>query len=219
MLVVGLCRDLALLIPNYSSHAYTTAWEGSLPILLLAQSVAAIALYRAIADLYPRIGQFALWLFNAALALTALVCVALVPNELAHISRGEAALRTMILLQRWIASELAGGMILAGLFLARFPRPARKLPTNLITHAALLTGYFSVTAALMLFENLAPLGTQSVLEQLELATVIALYATWAFRLSRAGRASESWPALATDAAHALYERERRTRELYAGAAK
>ena len=219
MLLVGLCRDLGLLLPAYTTHAYTVAWEATLPMLLAAQAVAAIGLYRAIAKLYPRIGRFAVYLFAGALGLTACACVGLLPAELGHMTTREAVLRTAFLLQRWIASELAGGLLLAVLFLSRFPCPVRRLPRNLVWHASLLTTYFTLTAALMLFENLAPLGAQAVLEQCEFAAVIGLYVAWTFALSPGGERSELWQPVEPGVIAAAVERERATCALYLGTAK
>lgn len=213
MLAVGLGRDLALLLPHYGTHGYALAWEITLPVLMVAQACAAVSLYRAITDLYPRIGRFAVYLFGGALLLTAIVCIGLLPWELTRMREREAILRLAILLQRWIASEIAGGLLLAVLFLARFPRPAKRLPRNLVLHAVWLATYFAATAALMLFENLAPLGAHVVLEQLELALVIVLYGLWAACLSAAGQASEPWTAIAPEVTTLVEARERATRKL------
>jgi hypothetical protein len=72
---------------------------------------------------------------------------------------------------------------------------------------------------LMLGENLAPLGAQATLEQLHFVIVIGLYVTWSCCLSSAGNQVEAWPDISSETQSAIFERDRATRALYAGAVK
>ncbi len=193
MLGVVLVRDGVMSIPRYNTHAYTVAWEWSLPILLAAQIWAGLDTLKAVARLYPKIGNFAVRLFLLCLAITAVVCCLGLPLELHRLKGQEALLRTLFLLQRSVDSWMAGTLILVAVFFARFPAPLKQPPRNLVLHSILLSAYFSGYGLLFFAENLAPLGGISFFEHLQIVLLVLLYAVWATCLSRRGETSEPWP--------------------------
>jgi hypothetical protein len=191
-LLVDLARDLALLLPPYDSHPYTLIWEATLPVLLLAQIGAGVATYAAITELYPKIGPFAVKLFAACLILACLAGLVLLPFEVKRIGADEAPVRVFILVQRWVATLLAGGLVLAVLFLARFPRPLKKMPRNIMTHTACIALYFASYALLYAIKNLKSMHGAQWAAQGQLGFVCVLYLAWTVGLSKAGQASEPW---------------------------
>jgi hypothetical protein len=194
MLAVGLLRDLILLLPSdYRSHSYALAWEITLPFLLLAQAVAALATYAAIASLYAKIGAFAVRLFQGALGATAIGCCIGLPFETRHIAGVEASVRSLFLLDRWMNSLMAGGLILAIIYLARFPRPLRVMPSNLMLHTTLLSAYCALYSIVPFVLNLLPLGQALSVQVVLLAAVLALYVSWTIGLSAKGERTEAWP--------------------------
>jgi len=195
MLGIVLVRDVVMSIPRYNTHAYTVAWEWSLPVLLAAQIWAGLDALIAVARLYPKIGNFAVKLFLVCLVITAAACCLGLPLELHRLNGQEAALRTLFLLQRWVDSSIAGTLLLVALFFARFPAPLKQPPRNLILHTVLLSAYFGSYALLFFAENLAPLGAMASLERLQFSLVVLLYAAWAICLSKRGQTSQPWPEL------------------------
>ena len=196
MLAVGFVRDLILLLPShYSSHSYALAWGLTLPVLLLAQAAAAISTYAAIASLYAKIGSFAVRLFQSAFVVSAVCCCAGLPFETRRMVGGELWVRSFFLLDRWINTLLIGGLVLAIFYLARFPRPLKRLPSNLVLHTTLLCSYFGLYSIVPFVLNLVPIGAALWVQVALLAAVLALYATWAVRLSAGGENREPWPEL------------------------
>lgn len=182
-------------IPRYDTHAYTVAWEWSLPVLLAAQIWAGFDALKAVTRLYPKIGKFAVKLFLVCLAITATVCCFGLPLELHRLTGQEAALRTLFLLQRWVDSSIAGTLVLVAGFFVRFPAPLKQPPRNLVLHIAFLSAYFCSYALLFFAENLAPLGAIASIERSQFIVVVLLYAAWAICLSKRGQTSEPWPQL------------------------
>lgn len=194
MLGVGVLRDLILLLPSdYRSHSYALAWEITLPFLLLAQASAAVETYAAIASLYAKIGTFAVRLFRGALVATALACCLGLPFETRQIAGVESTVRSLFLLDRWMNSLMAGGLILAVAYLARYPRPLKVMPRNLVLHTTLLCTYFVLYSIVPFVLNLIPLGQGLWVQVLLFAAVLALYASWIAGLSAEGERSEAWP--------------------------
>lgn len=192
---VGLARDLVLLVPGYTTHLFTQLWEVTLPVLLLSQIGAGVSTYRAIASLYPKIGRFAAWLFGACLLAACAAGLALLPLEVKRIGAAEAELRVLFLVQRWVATLLAGGLTLAVLFLARFPAPLRRMPTNIGVHTICIAVYFTSYAILYTLENTKALGGVAWAEVAQLGLVVLMYGIWTMKLSAAGQVSERWPEL------------------------
>ena len=193
-LLINILRDLALLKPNYETHAYAVLWEETLPILLLAQIVAGIENYYAIANLYPGIGNFARRLFFACITAALIAGLLILPIELHRLGAEEPQLRMLFLSQRWTASLLAGALLMAVLFLSRYPAPLKRMPRNIRVHTACLALYFTSYAVLYTLENMAPLGSMVWAELGQLALVVLIYAAWTAGLARAGQESEPWPA-------------------------
>ena len=195
MLATSLARDIALYKIPYTSHAYAVAWEATLPLLLTTHAYAAVSGYRAIAQLYPKIGRFAVRLFVACLVIAALACCGTLPWEITRVGGNQAFIRAMFLLYRGIDGLAAGALILACGFFRHFPKPMKQMPSNLMRHTGLLASYFATSCMLFLVENLAPLGATVVLERLHFALVGIIYATWTFGLSVKGEESEPWEML------------------------
>jgi hypothetical protein len=196
MLGFGFLRDLVLLVPsNYSSHSYALAWAFTLPLLLLAQAAAAVSAYAAIAGLYANIGHFAVRLFQGTLGMTALFCCVGLPFETRHMVGDEIWVRSLFLFDRWMNSLMAGGLVLAIAYLARFPRPLKVMPSNLVLHATLLSAYFGLYSIVPFVLNLVPLGGALWVQVALLASVLVLYAVWTARLSTEGQRREAWPKL------------------------
>lgn len=193
MLAVVLARDGVMSIPRYDSHAYTVAWEWSLPVLLSAQIWAGLETLKTVARLYPKIGRFAVRLFLVCLAITAVVCCLGLPLELHRLKGEELILRSLFLLQRWVDSSIGGTLVLVALFFARFPAPLKQPPRNLVMHTVLLSAYFGSYALLFFIENLAPLGAIASIERSQFTLVVLLYAAWVFCLSQSGQRSQPWP--------------------------
>lgn len=206
MLFTGLLRDLALLSVNRNTHAYTVAWEVTLPILLLAHAWAVMSTYRAIAHLYPGIGQFAELLFASCLVISAMFCFAGLGWEMRRIGGAEAVLRSVFLLYQWVDGLAAGGLLLASTFFLRLPAPRKRLPLNLIRHICLLAAYFTSYALTCFAKNLSPLGL-TAWEYAHFTILIALYTGWALGVSAAGEQSEPWPGLSPEVAAQLNKRE------------
>ncbi len=193
MLGVVLLRDAMLFVPGYSTHSYAVIWEWTLPPLLAAQAWCGLDALKAVARLYPKIGNFAVRLFLACLAITTVICCLGLPFEVHRLAGGEALLRALFLLQRWVDSWIAGTLILVAVFFARFPAPLKRPPRNLVIHTVLLSIYFGGYAVLFFAENLAPLGAVELLEQLQFVLIVLLYGVWAICLSQNGERSEPWP--------------------------
>ena len=193
LLAAALLRDSLLAVIPYDSHAYTVAWEATLPFLLAAHCFASSSAYRSVAGLYPKIGRFAVWLFTASLAIAAVCCFATLPWEAARIGGNEALLRSLFLLHRWIDGLAAGGLVFACLLLSRFPAPLRRMPANLTRHIQLLACYFAIYSAVCLVENLAPIGAAVWMERATFCIVAILYGGWTFGLSAAGERVDRWP--------------------------
>jgi hypothetical protein len=206
-------RDLALFFIPVNSRTYTSAWEFSLPLVLLSQGYAGIACYRAIAGLYPRIGSFAIKLFAAALALTALLCLAGLPVELRN-WHTDPIFRSLIVCYRWIDTLLAGGLVLATAFLARFPAPLKKLPANLFRHTALLAGYFAVYA----ITAFLPIERFSQTYPIRSTLVCLLYAAWTVALTKRGEECEVWLGIDSETATWVDRRNAQAELLYQQAA-
>ncbi len=183
-------RDLLLAsVPLYSMK-YTWIWEATLPAIFITQAVSGVACYRAITRLYPQIGSFATKLFAVAILVTALISLSGLPHELAQLRTAPVFL-SLLICYRLVDTLLAGGLVLAVAFLAYFPSPLRKLPSNIIRHTVLLAAYFSVYA----IANLMPLAQQRLIDEIRMAVICALYLAWAVGLSAAGEVAEAWPAL------------------------
>jgi hypothetical protein len=193
MLGVVLVRDVVLSVPSYDSHAYTLVWEWTLPAILVAQVWVGLDTLKAVARLYPKIGNFAIRLFSVCLAITVAICCLGLPFELHRLQGSESLLRTLFLLHRSVDSWIAGTLILVAIFFARFPAPLKQPPRNLVLHTTLLSLYFGGYAILFFAENLAPLGAVAFLEHLQFIVIALLYAVWAACLSKRGEATEPWP--------------------------
>jgi hypothetical protein len=205
-LVIGILRDLILLRPNYQTHAYTVLWESTLPMLLFGQVIAGLATYQAIAELYPKIGRFAVRLFAACLLVACLGCLAFLPLEMRRIGAEEAQLRVLFLIQRWVASILVGGLLLAVVFLSRYPAPLKRMPRNISVHTACIAAYFAAYAILYELENL------------QLATLCGIYVVWIVGLSQKGEVREPWPELDPAVKMLLDRRYHRAKQLLRQAA-
>lgn len=197
LLLVSILRDITLSRITYDSHTYAVAWEAFLPALLLSHAWAAFAAYRAVVNLYPHIGRFAVWLFAGALLVAALLCLGTLPWELRRIDgdANELLIRSMFLLYRWVDGLAAGGLILACGFLRLFPRPLKRMPANLALHTVLLAAYFGAGCLLFFAENLSTLGAVPWLERAHFGFVALLYARWTLKLSAEGEEQEPWPGL------------------------
>lgn len=206
MLAVGLLRDFALLITPFTSHAYAVVWEITLVPVLAAQISATVLTLRSVSKLYPKISSFASKLFSVFAAVTALSCCASLYFETRFLGGREAILRSFFLLGRWTHSLLAGTLILTMIFFACFPSPLRKRPANLFRHTLLLSLYFSTNAFYFLSENLAPLGSAAVLEQIRSLLIVALYIAWICLLSRTGDRTEQWPQIEPSVIEAIEQR-------------
>lgn len=193
MLGVIVLRDVAVSIPPYTSPAYSAVWALTLPFLLVAHVWAALETLRAVAQLYPKIGNFAVRLFFACLIATIVVCCLGLPFELHRMTGQERLLREVFLVHRSVDSWVAGTLLLVAAFFARFPAPLKQPPRNLVLHTMLLTCYFGGYGVLFFAENLAQLGAVAVVERLQLSFVVVLYAIWAIGLSARGQQSEPWP--------------------------
>lgn len=193
MLTVVLLRDAALSIPSYYTHTYALIWEWSLPALLAAQIWAGFDTLRAVAQLYPKIGDFAARIFLICLSITVIACCVTLPFELHRVAGEETALRTLFLLHRCVDGWMAGTLTLVAIFFARFPAPLKQPPRNLVMHTVLLSTYFGGYAILFVSENLAPLGAVAALERVQFILIVLLYSVWACGLSRRGEKSEPWP--------------------------
>ncbi len=195
MLLIVLLRDLLLLIPRYYTHAYAVLWECSLPTLLAAQIWAALDTLRAVARLYPKMGNFVIRIFFVCLLITVIVCCVSLPFELRRLTGDEAVLRTFFLVHRCVDGWIGGTLILLALFFARSPAPLNQPPHNLVLHTVLLSIYFSGYGILFAAENLARLGSVAILERIQVMLVLLLYGAWAVGLSKSGEKSEAWPQL------------------------
>jgi hypothetical protein len=195
MLLVGIARDGILHLTPYDTHQYALAWEITLAPLLLTHVWAALATYRRLAGLYPKIGSFATWLFAACVAVAVILCCTLTPFETPRIAGNELILRTMFLLHRWVDTLCAGALLLAVLFLSRLPSPMKHPPRNVLLHTCFLSAYFGIYALTYFAENLAPLGAAVWIERAQLVMVCMLYGGWAYSLSAAGEEGESWPGI------------------------
>lgn len=215
MLAVSISREIWLLTVPIEDRSYTLIWLGTLPLVLAAQGYAAIGIFRSIAGLYSGIGKFAILLFGLSLTLAALAgCLAL-PIELLKIGLGkESILRWSFLLVRSTNSLIAGGMVIAVAFLARLPRPKRKLPANLVLHTILFTTYFSANALLFFAENLFKLGSAVVPNEIFLIFVSLLYLGWCLGLSKKGEEAQAWPGLPAEVTDYIEEKDRRLLQLY-----
>jgi hypothetical protein len=195
MLALTLFRDMLLATVPYDTHAYTTDWCLTTRFLLVSHACAGLAVYRAIGRLYPKIGAFAAGLFAGCLLIASALTLGTLWWETRDISGQEFLLRSTFLLWRWVDGITAGALALAVVFLARFPRPLKRMPSNLTWHAALLAAYFASSSLLYLCENLTPLGQSVTLERIDFTLVAVLYSAWTLALSRAGETSEPWPQL------------------------
>lgn len=193
MLGVVLARDAIVSIPRYDSHAYTIAWECTLPALLVAQIWAGLETLLGVARLYPKFGKFVVRLYLSCLAISVIICCLSLPFELHRLIGAETLLRGFFLLQRCIDSWIAGTLLLVSVFLARSPAPSKKPPRNLVLHTFLLTAYFGGYAVLFMVENLTALGGAAVFERAQFVLIVLVYAAWAGGLSNEGTRSEPWP--------------------------
>ncbi|MGH9582858.1 MAG: hypothetical protein ACRD4O_07985 [Bryobacteraceae bacterium] len=193
MLGMVLARDIVVSIPRYDTHAYTLAWEWTLPPLLVSQLWAGLDTLRAVARLYPKFGNFAIRLYLACLAISIAACSLTLPFELRYLSGNETVLRAFFLLQRCIDSWIAGTLMLVAVFLACSSAPSRKPPRNLVLNTILLAIYFAGYAVLFMIENLTTLGGAVIAEHAQFILVILVYAAWAAALSKNGARGEPWP--------------------------
>lgn len=193
MMIVVLWRDAVVSIPRYDSHAYTLAWEWTLPVLLIAQAWAGLDTLSAVARLYRTFGNFVIRLYLLCLAISVTICGLSLPLELRYVTRGEAELRSLFLLQRCVDSWIALTLILVCVFLGCFTAPSKKPSRNLVLHTILLSAYFASYAALFVVENLTALGGAVMIERAQFVLVVLLYAGWAAGLSKQGAESEPWP--------------------------
>jgi hypothetical protein len=193
MMIVVLWRDAVVSIPSYDSHAYTVAWEWTLPVLLIAQACAGLDTLNAVERLYRTFGRLVIRLYLFCLAISLLISGAALPFELRRVTSEEAQLRSLFLLQRCVDSWIALTLILVSLFLARFTAPSKKPSRNLVLHTILLSAYFAGYAALFIAENLTALGGAVILERVQFVLVVLLYASWAAGISKQGAESEPWP--------------------------
>lgn len=208
MIGMALLRDVLMLFFRYDTHAYALAWECSLIPLLVLQCWTASDCLKSIALLYPKIGHFAVRLFWISLGTTIVLCCSGLPFEVRHIAGNEGMLRALFLLQRWIASLIAGSLLLTVVFFLHFPLPAKRLPYNLVVHVLFLIVYFTGYGALFFAENVAPLGAIVALERVQLSLVVVLYALWVICLSSNGSTSEAWPRLDTEVVELVQARNR-----------
>lgn len=195
MLVVGIARDVVLMNAPFESRLYSQLWAATLPLALVSQAVAALGTYAAIARLYPKLGRFGVGVFLGALVLTAVASCIVVPFETRRMTGGETMLRTLFALDRWIHTLIAGALLLAVAFLARYPRPLKRMPRNLVVHTWLLSAFFSVYAVLPFVLNLVPLGGAPAAQAIASLLVLAICVGWIFGLSAEGEATEPWPAV------------------------
>ncbi len=195
MLLIVLLRDLILLIPRYYTHAYAVLWECSLPALLAAQIWVALDTLRAVARLYPKMGNLVIRIFLICLIITVIVCCVTLPFELRRLMGDETVLRAFFLVHRSVDAWIGGTLILVAFFFARSPAPLKQPPRNLVLHTVLLSIYFSGYGILFAAENLARLGSVAALERIQVMLVVLLYTAWAIGLSKGGEKSEAWPEL------------------------
>ncbi len=217
-LLVGLVRDLILLKPDYETTTYSNLWKWTLPVLLIAQVVAGLTTYSAISQMYAGIGRFAIRLFAGCLLVAAIAGLVLLPVEVHRIGAAEAELRVLFLLQRWIASILAGGLMLAVAYLQRFPAPLRQVPRNIKVHAGCVAAYFSSYAMLYAIENACKLGEAQWAVVAQMAAVCLIYGVWAAGLSREGQVSKPWPALDREVSNMIEARYHAARTILGQAA-
>jgi len=201
MLAIGALRDIALRLsgPPATSTAYLHVFVITLPVYLLAECCAAIALCWAIAKQYPGIGKFAVWLFGVSLSAAGLV-------SLFTIQPGWfGTLETEVLAYRLVSFTLAGGLLIAAAILGLFPPPARQLAANLRLHTRLFAAYLGLYVAGYWLLGHAP---QAVANAITVGGSAVLYAIWAARLSARGERVTPWPRLPEDLVSEMRRRNR-----------
>jgi hypothetical protein len=201
MLAIGIGRDVALRLsgPPATSATYLRVFVLTLPLYLAAECGAAIALSRAIAKQYPRIGTFAVWLFGGSLTVAGLA-------SLVTVQAGwYGALQTEVLAYRLVSFTLAGGLLIAAGVLSLFPAPALRLAANLRLHTRLFAAYLGVYVVGYWMLDRAP---QSLANAVTVGGSALLYATWALRLSAAGERVTPWPRMSEELASAVRQRSR-----------
>jgi hypothetical protein len=203
MLAVVVARDIVLAISGFDSKAYVLIWGWSLPVLLGVQTWAAFDTLRAVARLYPKIGNSAIRLFLGCLAITVIAGCVVVPLELHRVAGSElhrvaghvALMRAAFLLQRCVDSWIAGTLVLVALFFARSPAPLNQPPRNLVLHTMLLSLYFGGYGVILFVKNLVPIGAAQTqtMDRIHFSAVVLLYAIWATCLSAKGQNTGPWP--------------------------
>ncbi|HEY6391112.1 MAG TPA: hypothetical protein VIX89_07540 [Bryobacteraceae bacterium] len=221
-LFVNLADDLILkLVPGPATRAYALTWMSSKPIILILWVLVVLELFRLVCEHYPGIGIFARSLLMVVLATASIAAVLSLAPDAKGIDWHRPALQLIVLLNRWVATVLAVFLFAMAGFLHYYNAPIKP---NLLRHAYILAGYFSIQAAAMFLTNVngataahasvfaGLFGTDpmSRINRALLTGRIVCSLSWSILLTRTG---EELPQSPTISASDLALIERRDRQL------
>jgi hypothetical protein len=221
-LLAYLSADLILkFIPGPATRIYALAWMSSKPVILILWVLIVLELFRLVREHYPGIGAFALTLLLAALAIASVVAILSLGPDAKGIDWHRPALQLSVLLNRYVATVLTFFLFALAVFFHYYHAPIRP---NVLRHAYILAGYFSVQATAMFLTNLigattadtsrlaGAFGTDPMtrINRGLMIGSIGCFFAWAFLLTKRGERLPSSPRISPKALEMI---ERRDREL------
>jgi len=152
-LLVNLTDDLILkLVPGPATRVYALTWMSSKPIILILWVLVVLELFRLVREHYPGMGSFARSLLFFVLATASIAAVLSLAPDVKGIDWHSPTFQLIVLLNRWVATVLAVFLFAMGGFLRYYKAPIKP---NLLRHACILAGYFSVQATAMFLTNVS----------------------------------------------------------------
>ena len=191
MVAIGLIRDVWLNRFDPDNESYQAIWAYTLVPYVISQVVCGSASHFRLARLYRGMGRFAGWLYLAAIVVAeaSFLCV----HHWIKDSLYASLVSCCLILEQSVATSMGGATLLVFLFLSRFPSPMKKLPSNLVVHLSLLTGFFTLTCVFqILMSMIVNEASVRILEQSFFALGDLCYLGWIVFFRRDGESREEW---------------------------
>jgi hypothetical protein len=183
-IVLQAVRSVALLPFSVRTHIYYEIWVWTQPVLCLSYILVVYELYSLVLKQYQGIYSVGRRFFFAAVAISSVVASVLVMSTTATALNGrQRMLYPYALAERSIFGSLGIFLFLLLVLVTWFPVP---LSRNLLIHATIYTGYFSVNNVFATLWQFTGKQAEAWVDDARLLAAMVCFASWAFLLSRSG---------------------------------
>ncbi len=160
--------DCIFLFLSPSSLDYLWPWLAVESALLVFKLLLVWELVRLVCAEYEGIGNFARLLLLVAAGVAVSVCVLTIPPEIQSPHWSNRDFQLLLMISRWVATVLAGLVLLLSVFFAAYGRPGRR---NLTLHRWVTTAYLAGSALIRFYSEFARHSTLPTILQLGLSTI------------------------------------------------